>query len=384
MLNVAIIGANYGDEGKGRSVDYWTKEFYHRNLNPLVVRFSGSNNAAHTVETDEKRAVFNLLGSGTLRGAPTYLYKHVYIDPMALLNEYNSHRRLTELFVDPRCKIVLPYDVILGRVKEFNRGKNKHGSTGNGLNEAVNRNEFFNISMGNIENSLETLELIREKFEFDIGLLDISCMDPNELYFIDFLKSKESPKIIYDKLMAVTKEFRIEIPYISGYDCILEGSQGLALDEYNGNYPHVTRARTGSHNIVDFCREFDVTIDDVFYVTRPYLTRHGADSTFVEADKALFEESFKVIDNTNVPNKYQDHMKYAFLDLEEMKNRIFKDIEILQKVNPHIAPKVIMTCIDQIDLVNTKYDIGYFAKYLHHNFKDYLMFESPINDKAPK
>jgi len=100
--NHVVIDANYGDSGKGRVVDNISK--YCLDPNPLVVRFSGSNNAGHTVYLNENLSnVFHLLGSGSFRNIPTYLYKHVSVDIVSLLtrliNLKNYIQNIHQLYI---------------------------------------------------------------------------------------------------------------------------------------------------------------------------------------------------------------------------------------------------------------------------------------------
>ena len=146
MENAVVIGSNYGDESKGRTTDYLVKQMLNQKLNPIVVRFSGSNNASHTVYLNETTYhAFSSIGSGSFRNVPTYLSEFFAVEPQALINELDSFKLkfnyTSTIFIDPNCLLVTPYDVALNRLKETLKGNHKHGSTGSGLNECKQRSK---------------------------------------------------------------------------------------------------------------------------------------------------------------------------------------------------------------------------------------------------
>jgi adenylosuccinate synthase len=338
MHNYVVIGANYGDEGKGRMTDSLSNM-----MNSMVIRFSGSNNAGHTVERHGIRHVFHLLGSGTLNGSDTYLSKHVSIDPAALLGEYeqvNEYGFTPTIFIDPRCKIVLPYDAFLNRIKENSRNV-RHGSTGNGLNESITRNEYIPLTVNHLlkGNFRSIIEECHDYFVDQIKMYDFK--DKRQLIadnMIDDIFNKLNEFITHPNLL-------FTVPNLSKCKCVFEGSQGLLLDEYNGNFPHVTRARTGAHNVIDICREQNITIDSVYYMSRPYLSRHGNDINFIHDEN--IEKEFKIIDETNIFNTWQENLKFAKLDCEDLNWRISQDFELFSKAFPGVDASICMTCVDQ-------------------------------------
>lgn len=388
--NIAVIGSNYGDEGKGRVVDNIVK--YAEN--PIVIRFSGSNNAAHTVCLDENMSnVFNLLGSGSFRNAPTYLYKHVSVDVVALFSEVNKFKEkfnfTSKVYIDPRCNVILPYDVVLNRAKEILRGASLHGSTGNGLNESIVRNEMFPIKIGMLEDSFNMFRLSHARFVKEIEQYH-SSLDGQLKEFVDFLLDSSNIAVIYNKILNCSRsnDFLIEIPELYKYSCIFEGSQGLLLDEYSDNFPHVTRSRTGSHNLVDIEREFNISIDEITYVTLVYLSRHGEDKSFINTKGV--HSFYNIIDNTNVRNDWQGSMKYNFLNLDELSNRIKADFDAFKIHSKNVEHKIAVTCIDQC-INNTGAIIINGELTILENFKQSIVrnlhfkghaastFESPIN-----
>lgn len=388
--NIAVIGSNYGDEGKGRVVDNIVK--YAEN--PIVIRFSGSNNAAHTVQLNEVTSnVFHLIGSGSFRNAPTYLSKHVSVDIVALSTELSSFKEKCDftaaIYIDPRAPVILPYDVVLNRAKEIFRGSSLHGSTGNGLNESIIRNEIYPIKVGMLEDCFNLFRLSHARFVKEMVPF-LGVLDGQIKQFASFLLDSTNIAYVYNKIVTSSRrqQFKIEIPDLSAYSCIFEGSQGLLLDEYSNNFPHVTRSRTGSHNLIDIEREFNINIDEITYVTRAYLSRHGEDKLFIDNKNVL--SYFNIIDNTNIHNQWQGSMKYDFLNLDELSNRIFSDYNYFKSHSKNTEHKVAVTCIDQCINGTGAFIIGNefieaedfknsLVRNLHFKGHATSTFESPIN-----
>lgn len=353
-MNSVVIGANYGDEGKGRTVDFLAQMLKINQDKQLInVRFSGSNNAAHTVWHNGKSFVFHLLGAASFRGLPTYLSQHVVVDFVALEAEINEFEKITGqkplVYVDPRCRVNLPYDVMKNRIKEILKGADKHGSTGNGLNETIDRNQNFPILAGTFEFALSMLILTQNQFqrfvETDLKNIELEHQHKD---FIEFLCEKNSVSFIFEKIKNIINnhpQIICNTPELKNYNCIFEGSQGLALDEYSKFFPHVTRTRTGTTNVIDLCREHDIVIDNVYYVSRPYFSRHGADKYFEEFDR--ISDVYNIVDETNIPNEWQDGLKFGILNVTEMDERINDDFKIIKNLFPNVNKQMIFTCMDQ-------------------------------------
>jgi hypothetical protein len=132
---------------------------------------------------------------------------------------------------------------------------------------------------------------------------------------------------------------------------IFEGAQGLALDQFYGNYPYVTRSNTGMRNVLELQRRNDYTgkgnfeIDEIVYVSRTYETRHGNDPAFIE--ETMPE---KVKDETNIPNEWQRKLRYRTLSYQELGRRIALDIYAnnLSDYAPEGKIKLALTHRDQM------------------------------------
>jgi adenylosuccinate synthase len=232
MNSKAIIGVGFGDEGKGITTDYLCSH----SENPLVIRFSGGQQAGHTVVLNEKKHVFSNFGSGTLRGIPSYWAKYCTVEPIGLTNELNSLIKKgidPILFIDERCPITTPYDIHSNQQIEENK---RHGSCGVGIGTTINREEnFYSLLFGDLfYPSVLSIKLnaIRQFYGFKAIVIDrfYEC--------VEYILNCKNINPIYD------------LPL--GFDnFIFEGSQGLLLDQNIGFFPNVTRANTGSKNILD-------------------------------------------------------------------------------------------------------------------------------------
>lgn len=326
---IAVIGANYGDEGKGLVVDAVSDR-----PDTVVVRFNGGAQAGHTVVTPEgRRHVFHHHGAGTLRGAATYLSKHFILNPIMFEME---HRVLGHPLVmaDPAARTTTPFDMMLNQWAEEDRGTARHGSCGMGINETVERCSRFHPS--GVMTIPQFLDAIRYDYvperarEIGVELTDIRR------------RLLDSPTIrnhylSAHNMMQTTIKWR-EPAEIEG-SLVFEGAQGLLLDEHGQDFPYVTRSKTGLHNVRELCDQMGVTDLHAIFVTRTYLTRHGAGPLPQENPRMAFR------DDTNVPNPWQQTLRFAPLDVESFLYRV-----MLEAIKYNAArASVAMTCVDQLD-----------------------------------
>lgn len=346
--NVVVIGSAWGDEGKGRSVDFLARSSAH----PLVIRFNGGGQAGHTVWlTADIHHVFHTYGSGTFQDADTFLSKHVMFDPFLADRERSELHALgysPKLYIDTRCRIVTLYDIFFGQLRAVLHG---HGSCGLGINDTVDRSEYIALSYADIwdeEAFARKIAAIADYYAGKISLvtdgLGISAIPASLQDFATKIFSQESSNDYAQQLFSVCQTFKqSRVPDFHTHSLIFEGAQGLMLDEYYGNFPHVTRSRTGSQNVVDFCRERHIAIDEIFYITRCYATRHGYDAAFSRHARDI-SGYFAVVDSTNVHNPWQGTMQYDFLNIDTLTRFINQDLHY------GLAAKhtLVMTCLDQM------------------------------------
>lgn len=353
----AVIGASYGDEGKGHVTDYLSDS------QCLVVRFNGGAQAGHTVvDPDGRRHIFHHFGSGCLRNAETFLSPYFIVNPIVFRKELDElspkMHRPPMVVVDPLATVTTPFDMMLNQAAERKRD-NRHGSCGIGINETVTRTEFsddlkVNVKMardgGWLHDKLD--EILKYWVPRRMEVLGLEERD------LPYLRSQA----IRDRFMEDVGFFlgftRIipweEIGSSAAYDRIIfEGAQGLRLDEYSPDFPHVTRSRTGLPNVVKLVRSAGIKVPiDAYYVTRPYVTRHGPGPLQHEMQPPFFFD-----DKTNVTNEWQGALRAGELDLPRLTTDIDEDAsaaELHHEVVRHIA----LTCLDHVDSESIPVHIG--------------------------
>lgn len=375
MKAIAIIGANYGDEGKGLTIDYLARQQVAKGFNPLIVRFNGGAQASHTVTTpDGKRHAFSHLGAASfLPNARTYLSSRF------IINGYALHKELTILEADipkpiiyahPNCMVTTIVDMALNSIAELVRGSQRHGSCGMGINETVTRTEagftlwLYRVKMMSVEalaGELERIftEWVPQRLEA-LGLTQAD-LDQHELYANvlrgpqDFKAHAAVLKSRCEPLISLTPNGRNTMiaSLQEGQEVLLEGAQGLALDEQLGAFPHVTRSITGLTAAVAVAAyEIGALEVEPLYITRSYLTRHGAGPLEHEG----VQISTGVIrDMTNVENMWQGSLRFAPLNLKQLCEFLKADMlraegsTAVRMLDAKILkPKLMLTCLDQL------------------------------------
>lgn len=373
MKAVAVIGANYGDEGKGLTVDYLARQQAAKGQRPLIVRFNGGAQAGHTVVVGDKRHVFSHVGAGSyVPGARTYLSSQFIVNPYTLKKELVQLHKdgvAPVIYAHPQCMVTTIYDMAVNSLAELSRGAQRHGSCGMGVNETVTRClggsplKLYHIQRLSVEQLANMLKQIVHKWVPErLASLGIGEdeLGQHELYAAvlragDFerdaetLKSLIAPLIILDKVGLEALQRSIE-PH---QDIIMEGAQGLALDEHLGEFPYVTRSITGLPSAIAVAAyELEATEVEPLYITRSYLTRHGAGPLPHEGelitDKPLH-------DLTNIENMWQGALRKAPLNVQQLKGLIDADIAraalssgVLSRGLTIRKAQVMLTCLDQL------------------------------------
>jgi adenylosuccinate synthase len=399
MINViGIIGASYGDEGKGLLTDYFA---YHHD-DSIVCRFQGSAQAGHTVVTpDGKRHVFSHFGSGTFSNRPTLLSEFFVCHPlifkrerMELLLKLNDTE--PRVFVHKNCLVTTPIDMIINQILEIRRDRDGscHGSVGLGFNETIERNLIgdFKLTVEDLRQGKEHLKtkihhirhnwlnnrlLSANSFDFTIAeqyLLFEPCSREQEL-----LNCLRSDRLWFDFQLAIDY-FLDHIIVLDNYNfndygtIIFEGAQGLMLDQDYGVFPHVTRSNTGVKNIIKILDHIDnIETINVYYITRAYVTRHGHGPMFGEQ-----ELPYEIIDETNKPHEFQGTIRYAPLSFNRLYDAIFTDYDQLANASKEYSDKsmcrVAITCLDQIK------DVGLCYDYLNEDIPPHLVTKRSGNE----
>lgn len=271
MTVTTIIGAQWGDEGKGKITDYLADN------SKVVARSQGGNNAGHTIVIDGKKHKLHLLPSGILRKDITSVIGNgVVVNPDVLLKELNNlGKERGKLFISDRAHIIMPYHKLLDGGEESSKGKSMIGTTGNGIGPCYSdKASRIGIRMGDIMDD----DMIIERLEKAL---------PRNLALLDHYGIKNSLTI--DSLFEICKGWRESLgdfitdasllvnQHIDNKDNILlEGAQGVHIDIEYGTYPFVTSSSPTTAGAALGSGIAPSKIDEVVGVTKAYLTRVGS------------------------------------------------------------------------------------------------------------
>ena len=273
MANTILVGAQWGDEGKGKIIDVLTERA------DIVVRTQGGNNAGHTVFIGEKKYVLHLIPSGILRKGKTCVIGNgVVVDPVSLVEEIEGLRKLKikvngNLFVSETAHVVLPYHRELDAQREILKGKNKIGTTKRGIGPAYGDKAA--------RTGLRLIDLVHpERFA---DKLKLKIAENNEI-----LKAFGAKPLSYKKVHAAYREagdylksFVTNTVVLLHQACrrdeniLFEGAQGTFLDIDHGTYPFVTSSNTTAGGACTGSGVAPHLMDTVVGVMKAYTTRVG-------------------------------------------------------------------------------------------------------------
>ncbi|GAA0123657.1 MAG: adenylosuccinate synthase [Clostridium argentinense] len=275
MSSFVVLGAQWGDEGKGKITDYLAEKA------DVVVRFQGGNNAGHTVEVGDKQYKLHLIPSGILyKEKLNIIANGVVVDPEALFNEIEYLEGLEEnitpdrLMISDRAQVIMPYHKVLDQLKEESRGKNDIGTTRKGIGPCYSdKVDRSGIRVCDLINP----EVLRRKLEEYL---------PNKNKAITNLYNGEALNLeeVYDKYLEYGKRLK---PYVQDtsvkiFDSIkankkvlFEGAQGTLLDIDFGSYPYVTSSNTISGGVCVGTGIGPTMINSAVGVVKAYTTRVG-------------------------------------------------------------------------------------------------------------
>lgn len=291
MRRSIVLGLAFGDEGKGVTTQWLCQQALKYGRKPIVIRFNGGAQAAHTVNLNGEEHVCSTYGSGVLLGVPTFLEKDFYFDPIAAFNEYKTlETKSPTLFVHPDCRVVSPYDIMAG----INNAKViKDGTCGKGIFQTFKRYNSSNFQ-----------SVLPNKDKED--LLRMFLYQVRSYYQVE--KDSELEDLFVQSMQNLPFAVTSKPPISDDAELVYEGAQGLLLDMDYGFYPHVTPSHTGLDNIPP-----DMLADaDVYLVTRTYTTRHG--NGYEPRHPLSWDLSAK--HETNVENEYQGTFKTGALDFD--------------------------------------------------------------------
>ncbi|TCT05330.1 adenylosuccinate synthase [Paralcaligenes ureilyticus] len=237
--NIVVIGTQWGDEGKGKIVD-WLAESAQG-----VVRFQGGHNAGHTLWINGKKTILRLIPSGIMHPNVTcYIGNGVVLSPEALLNEIAELEQAginvrSRLQISPACPLILPYHIAVDQAREARKGDGKIGTTGRGIGPAYE---------DKIARRALRVQDLYDPAAFDAKLAEV--LDYHNFVLTQYLGAKAiSADEVRDKAMALAPAIEpmvadvsnnLHIAQKSGHNLLFEGAQGAMLDVDHGTYPYVT------------------------------------------------------------------------------------------------------------------------------------------------
>lgn len=323
-----VVGLGFGDEGKGLTTSFLCSQ----TINPLVVRFNGGQQAGHTVVYEGKRHVFSSFGSGSLQNVPTYWSSFCTFYPPSFLREYELLNKPT-IYVNPLCPVTTPFDI------DHNRNTEKvkrHGSVGMGVGSTIKRQEdYYKLFVQDLffeDILVAKLKAIAKYYNME------KDADREILYFVKAVnKVKNIIKVEDDSVL-------------QRYNPIFEGAQGILLDMDFGFFPNVTRSNTTTKNALQMYPS-----QEVYYVTRSYLTRHG--NGFLPNEKKLSLVNNK--NETNVSHPYQGEFRTAELDISLLNYALQCD----NNFSKGLKKNLVITCLDQYSI-----DMDFLLRKLNFSF----------------
>src|SRR5437016_4496796 len=273
MANTILIGAQWGDEGKGKIIDVLTDQA------DVVVRTQGGNNAGHTVHIKGQKYILHLVPSGILRKGKTCVIGNgVVVDPISLVEEIEGLKKLGvaidgNLFISETAHLVFPYHRELDAQREILKGKNKIGTTKRGIGPAYGDKAA--------RTGLRVIDLVKpERFQ---RLLEFKIKENNEILKafgakpLSFKQVHEAYRAAGDYLKPLVANTVILLHRAvqRGDDILFEGAQGTFLDLDHGTYPFVTSSNTTAGGACTGSGIPPHRMDRVVGVMKAYTTRVG-------------------------------------------------------------------------------------------------------------
>lgn len=273
--NIVIIGTQWGDEGKGKIVDWLTESA------SAVVRFQGGHNAGHTLVINGKKTVLHLLPSGILHdGVMCFIGNGVVVSPEALLKEINALEAVgikvkENLRISEACPLILPYHVAMDVAREHKKGANKIGTTGRGIGpayedkvarRAIRIQDLFDetIFATKLRENLEYYNFMLKNY-YNADIVDFDTVYAQTLEYAEQIKPLVSD--VSRKLFNLRRENK---------KVIFEGAQGTLLDVDLGTYPFVTSSNCVAGGASTGSGISPKMIDHVLGIVKAYTTRVGS------------------------------------------------------------------------------------------------------------
>ncbi len=286
MTNVTVIGSQWGDEGKGKIVDWLS------NKADIVVRFQGGNNAGHTIVIKKKKIALSLLPSGVLRKNKIAIIGNgVVVNPSALIEEIEKIKSLginitsKNLLISENATLILNLHRKIDQIREKQKGKNKIGTTGRGIGPAyedkIGRRA---IRLVDLKNDSFLKKKIKNLLDFHNVIL--KGLGAKEIKVIDVFSELQEIKL---KILKYCKRISpiLNDARVDGKRILFEGAQGVLLDIDHGTYPFVTSSNTVSGAVAIGSGISVKQIGFVLGIVKAYTTRVGSGPFPSEQDNKI-------------------------------------------------------------------------------------------------
>jgi len=275
MSAFIVLGAQWGDEGKGKMTDYLAESA------DVIVRFQGGNNAGHTVEVGENQYKLHLIPSGVLyKNKLNVIGNGVVVDPKALFEEIDYLEGVgvevtpENLIISDRAQLIMPYHKILDGIKEKARGKKDIGTTGKGIGPCyTDKAERSGIRVCDLMHK----EVFEEKLKDNIEVKNDIITKVFGGDALDFESMYNEYLVYAERMRPFVRDISVEVynNIKSGKKVLFEGAQGTLLDIDYGTYPYVTSSNTIAGGVCTGAGVGPTAITNAVGIAKAYTTRVG-------------------------------------------------------------------------------------------------------------
>jgi adenylosuccinate synthase len=275
MSNLIVLGAQWGDEGKGKIVDLFSEKF------DVVARYQGGHNAGHTVQVGDRRFVLKLIPSGVLHpGKRVVIGNGVVIDPRALLDEIDMLEKAGidvrgQIHISNRAHVIFPFHRMVEKVSEARADRTAIGTTSRGIGpcyeDKIGRRGIRMADLLNDDVFGTLYNLLAEDKEITARAFGIANDLKTEEIFQDYRRMAERIRpLVADTARLLNEAMR------DGKRVLFEGAQGTMLDIDHGTYPFVTSSSAAAGGACTGTGVAPTRIDGILGVSKAYITRVGA------------------------------------------------------------------------------------------------------------
>lgn len=381
-----IIGASYGDEGKGLATDFFGAQAErrytsHPTCDIVNVLTNGGPQRGHTVElTDGRRHVFKHFGSAFFRGGVSYFDRAFMVNPMEFMREYDVLRAMQaapEAYMHPDCRFTTPWDMLVNQLLQEKRGI--HNSCGFGIWETVLRYQrgcgipFSTFAGMNRDDRIALLRRIRDGY-FIRRIREIENMhsSPDTLPEDSGLKEFFFSEDLLFHFEEDCESMRYLCPmqsetFLNKYQTVIfENAQGLLLDgNRKDDAEYTTPSTTGIGRVLQTVENvFEGADVEVCYVSRSYLTRHGDGKMEHELAPSELKKQLPGVreDLTNIENCFQGRLRYGMMDTDLLTKRTLSDFAVCGSAAGNLyRPSLMITHLNEYGGIDTDALAGRFG-----------------------